>query len=117
MGHRLTETFADGGVIKYDYDQVGDLKSKVDQVGKETTYKFDARHRVIEEDQSTIGLKKTIDYNLTKPIVTSTESAVGETSRKTVMEYDRFQQLVKTTDAEGNIRHLARELHDITRKR
>jgi hypothetical protein len=61
----------------------------VDPVNRETTYKFDGRHRVIEENQVTTGLKKVIDYDLKKPINTVTESAAGEIDRVTVAEFDR----------------------------
>jgi RHS repeat-associated protein len=103
VGRKLTETAADGGVMTYGYDAAGDLSSMVDQVGRNTTYKFDARQRLIEENQTTIGLKKSIDYNLTTPINTVTESAVGEIDRVSIVEYDRYQQVIKTTNAEKTV--------------
>jgi RHS repeat-associated protein len=57
----------------------------------------------VEENQVTTGLKKSIDYNLTTPINTVTESAAGEIDRVSKVEYDRYQQVIRTTNAEKTV--------------
>jgi YD repeat-containing protein len=40
-------------LTQYFYDAAGDLARMVDPVKRETTYKFDARQRLVEENQTT----------------------------------------------------------------
>jgi hypothetical protein len=103
MDRKQNGNMADDGLMQYFYDAVGYLMRMVDPVKQKTTYKVDVRQRLVEENQTTIGLKKSIDYNLTTPINTVTESAVGEIDRVSKVEYDRYQQVIKTTNAEKTV--------------
>jgi RHS repeat-associated protein len=106
-----------GAILRYDYDAAGDLVGFTDAVGVESSFAYDADHRVVDytdangdrtvseydADGRWLGVRDVrgglaaFEYDLDNRIVTTTNSPGQPTTR----EYDNAGNVVREIDANG----------------
>lgn len=100
LGNILTKTDTQGNQTSYSYDDLGRLESQTDPYGKTTSYSYDAAGRLIESSLSAEG--KTIETNYSYDDDGRLLSETDQLGNTTSYVYNALGQMIQKTDAIGN---------------